>query len=414
MTSMFNGVPAGDNAELIELGDVSAAELHAAAASVRAEANVLACVVGHSSLYVIRGERRASPASLVRDPQELQVPVVFDGPDLPELLARVSRDEFFARVPTLRLTARYLGFRGGFAYLEGWPEEWAMPRRPTSRPVPRGTFAIAGNVAGFYPIDSPGGWNLLGRTEMDLENAIVPGDVIRVWSAPAAAAAFKAVAAATALQSAELISSPLTTIITSSRPFDDIAAALAMSAVTEDVELLECAMVGPHLRFHRDAVIAWCTPDLQLRVERVHSNDERIFGRIEGGLRGYLAIGAESQQPMSARRGERHVIQAMRGPHDIGLEEIECEVTPQLNRVGIRLRPLRELRVNIPADLRSIGMQCGSVQLHPDGSLVAMGPDHPVTGGYLQPMTVLTSERWKLAQLMPGERVTFKAQPPYW
>jgi allophanate hydrolase subunit 2 len=85
-------------------------------------------------------------------------------------------------------------------------------------------------------------------------------------------------------------------------------------------------------------------------------------------------------------------------------------VTPQLNRVGIRLRPLRELRVDIPADLRSIGMQCGTVQLHPDGSLVAMGPDHPVTGGYLQPMTVITSERWKLAQLMPGERVIFKAQ----
>jgi len=47
------------------------------------------------------------------------------------------------------------------------------------------------------------------------------------------------------------------------------------------------------------------------------------------------------------------------------------------------------------------------------GSLVAMGPDHPVTGGYLQPMTVIASERWKLAQLVPGERVVLKAQPPY-
>ena len=95
----------------------------------------------------------------------------------------------------------------------------------------------------------------------------------------------------------------------------------------------------------------------------------------------------------------------------MGLREIVCEVTPQLNRVGIRLRPLRELHVDIPADLRSVGMQCGTVQLHPDGSLVAMGPDHPVTGGYLQPMTVITSERWKLAQLMPGERVTFRYEP---
>jgi len=50
-------------------------------------------------------------------------------------------------------------------------------------------------------------------------------------------------------------------------------------------------------------------------------------------------------------------------------------------------------------------MQFGSVQQHADGSLVIMGPDHPVTGGYLQPVTVLTSELWKLAQLAPGERV---------
>ena len=109
-------------------------------------------------------------------------------------------------------------------------------------------------------------------------------------------------------------------------------------------------------------------------------------------------------------REERHIIQSWRGPHDIGLERVECEVTPQLDRIGIRLRPSIEIKA--PADLRSIGMQTGTVQLHPDGSLVAMGPEHPVTGGYLQPMTVLTAERWKLAQLSPGERVTFVAQEP--
>ena len=69
-------------------------------------------------------------------------------------------------------------------------------------------------------------------------------------------------------------------------------------------------------------------------------------------------------------------------------------------------------RHTVPADLPSIGMQFGSLQLHPDGSIVAMGPEHPVTGGYLQPMTVLWSERWKLAQLAPGERVRFVAQSP--
>ncbi|MFL6245389.1 MAG: carboxyltransferase domain-containing protein [Thermoanaerobaculia bacterium] len=419
-------VPAGDNAELIELGDVTAQELHAAAARVRAEEGVLACIVGHSSLYVIRGERGTHAPIATREPREVHVRVEFDGPDLPE---HISMD----RLAGLRLTVRYLGFRGGFAYLDGWPEEWAMPRRPTSRPVARGTFAVAGNVAGFYPIDTPGGWNLLGHTDMDLENALIPGDVVVIEPtsmSPLPAVRGEGEGEGRILRNSRPSPYPLpaqrgegtfcvsVTAPDWSRverglppggPFDDVAAAVAMSAVRGDVELLECAMVGPHLRFPRERVIAWCTPDLELRVERVR---EGAFGRIEGGLRAYLAIGDAAQEPIKAqRRGDRHVIRVLPGPHDVGLHEIECEVTPQLNRVGIRLRPLRELRVDIPADLRSIGMQCGTVQLHPDGSLVAMGPDHPVTGGYLQPMTVITSERWKLAQLVPGERVTFRYEP---
>jgi hypothetical protein len=129
-------------------------------------------------------------------------------------------------------------------------------------------------------------------------------------------------------------------------------------------------------------------------------------------LRAYLAIGDGGGEAREGAPRDRSVIRAIAGPQDVGLRDLECEVTLQLNRVGIRLRPLHGLRVDIPADLRSIGMQCGTVQLHPEGSLVAMGPDHPVTGGYLQPMTVIASERWKLAQLMPGERVTLVAEHP--
>ena len=63
-----------------------------------------------------------------------------------------------------------------------------MPRRPTSRQrVPRGSFAIAARVAGFYPIDSPGGWNLLGRTNAALwdarcrpPNLIAAGDRVTI------------------------------------------------------------------------------------------------------------------------------------------------------------------------------------------------------------------------------------------
>ena len=424
--------PAGDNAQLIELGDVTAEELHRAAQSMREQPGVLAVIPGHSSLYVIRGDARIARASETREPRELRLRVAFDGPDLPELLARVSREEFLERVGTLRLTARYLGFRGGFAYLDGWPAEWAMPRRPTSRPVARGSFGIAGAVAGFYPIDSPGGWNILGRTDADLEHALVPGDVIVIE--PGDSVERRALgplndsiarqAKSLPLHSAELIASPLVTIVSDpdwsnverglapGGPFDDTAAALARGAVRGNVELLECAMTGPRLRFSRDAVTAWCGPDLNVCVQRIRAGEELAIGRIVGGLRGYLAIGDQEGVVARIERGDRHVIRALRGPHDTGLHEVECEVTPHLNRVGIRLRPVAPLEVDIPADLRSIGMQCGTVQLHPDGSLVAMGPDHPVTGGYLQPMTVLAAERWKLAQLVPGERVTLVASTP--
>ena len=118
--------------------------------------------------------------------------VDFSGDDFDEFLAhaQVTRDDFLKRIPSLRLTARYLGFRAGFAYLEGWPEEWRMPRRSTSRNlVPRGSFAIAGVMAGFYPVDSPGGWNILGRTNATLwdpnaepPNRFMPGDVIELRS----------------------------------------------------------------------------------------------------------------------------------------------------------------------------------------------------------------------------------------
>ncbi|HUP61769.1 MAG TPA: carboxyltransferase domain-containing protein [Thermoanaerobaculia bacterium] len=438
--------PAGDRACLVQLGEVDASQLHGYAAASRAMPGVLAVIPGHSSLYVIYdapgdcGGRDAalesgSSAAAVHRVHRLNV--AFDGADLDEFLAhtRQSRESFLKRVDGMVLTARYLGFRGGFAYLDGWPEEWAMPRRATSRPVPRGSFAIAGSVAGFYPIDSPGGWNLLGTTDADLEHAIAPGDEIAINVAagfspperrhpvgrsadfqPAPSGARRTGRLEVGVPYAEILSAPLATLvhapdysriergISPGGPFDDVAAALANRAVGNavDAPLLECAIAGPRLRFRRDGFVAWCG-----HVRRVRAGAEVAFGKVEGGLRGYLAFGEREGVVATLDRGDRLVIHAMRGPHETRITGMECEVTPQLDRVGIRLRPLREIDTRVPADLRSIGMQCGTVQLHPDGSLVAMGPDHPVTGGYLQPMTVLWEERWKLAQLSPGERVRF-------
>jgi hypothetical protein len=344
------------------------------------------------------------------------IEVAFDGEDLAEFLAThaLTHERFLERLEHLTLTARYIGFRAGFAYLDGWPEEWAMPRRATSRPVRRGAFAIAGSVAAFYPIDSPGGWNILGHTGEDLVDAIQPGERLRIVPVTQVVTSpLKSVAASRSQDVRfELVQSPLA--LSTDRPFDEGLAALACEAVRGNVALLECPMAGPRVRFHQDAVAAWC--DTGVRVERVRAGEERTYGRVESGFRGYLAIGdAEGERVEIPPRPDRTVLRAIAGPHRVTLpSRIECEVTPQLNRIGIRLRPLQDLAVAIPADLRSIGMQCGTIQLHPDGSLVAMGPDHPVTGGYLQPMTVITEERWKLAQLRPGERVTLLCERAAW
>jgi inhibitor of KinA len=62
-----------------------------------------------------------------------------------------------------------IGFAPGFPYLGGMPERIAMPRRASPRThVPAGSVAIGGMQTGVYPIDSPGGWQLIGQTPLRL------------------------------------------------------------------------------------------------------------------------------------------------------------------------------------------------------------------------------------------------------
>ena len=62
-----------------------------------------------------------------------------------------------------------LGFTGGFAFLGGLPSKLATPRRDVPRKeIPAGSVAIGGKQTGIYPIKSPGGWNVIGRTPLKL------------------------------------------------------------------------------------------------------------------------------------------------------------------------------------------------------------------------------------------------------
>jgi allophanate hydrolase subunit 1/allophanate hydrolase subunit 2 len=427
--------PAGDRAVLITIPEATPAELRAAAEGARTHEGVEAVVVGYESLLVIGTEVVRSSFLVLSPPSKNQerttknlhrISLSFRDEYAPDLT--IPRDELFANLP--RLTVRFLGFRPGFAYLDGWPEKWRMPRRPTSRnKVPPGSFAVAGAFAGFYAIESPGGWNLLGRTaaplwdpRRDPPNLLAPGDEIEIVPTMDVVEPPPIVEPPVELpwnvevlspgQFTKIVGPPdvrrLEHGLPTGGPFDPELAAATNRAVGngERAPLFECVMVGPRLRFRAPAAVAWNGKSWGVRA-----GEELDIGRFREPFRGYLAIGTEQRTTNNEeRRTDRLTIRVLRGPHDSSFTDSEWEVTPQLDRVGIRLRPLQAIPQAIPADLPSCGVQFGSVQWHPDGSLVLMGPDHPITGGYLQPVTVISTERWKLAQLAPGERVTLRTE----
>lgn len=82
---------------------------------------------------------------------------------------QTTPDEIIRRHTATTYTVFMMGFQPGFPYLGGLPENLHTPRRDVPRTrVPAGSVGIGGSQTGVYPFTSPGGWQLLGRTEMPL------------------------------------------------------------------------------------------------------------------------------------------------------------------------------------------------------------------------------------------------------
>ncbi|MCD8348559.1 MAG: 5-oxoprolinase subunit PxpB [Lachnospiraceae bacterium] len=95
------------------------------------------------------------------------------GPDLPDLerYTGIDRDEIIAIHSGTEYRVYMLGFLPGFVYLGGLDERIAMPRLSTPRvKIPKGAVGIGGNQTGVYPLESPGGWRLIGSTPLDFYN----------------------------------------------------------------------------------------------------------------------------------------------------------------------------------------------------------------------------------------------------
>ncbi len=113
-------------------------------------------------------ESQAIPAATLR------LPVRYDGEDLAEVaeLTGLSVAEIVAAHTAGEWTAAFCGFAPGFAYLMGGDPRLEVPRRTTPRTrVPAGSVALGGRYCGVYPRSSPGGWQVIGRTETVLWDA---------------------------------------------------------------------------------------------------------------------------------------------------------------------------------------------------------------------------------------------------
>jgi KipI family sensor histidine kinase inhibitor len=99
---------------------------------------------------------------------DVEIEVIYDGADLEEVarLSGLTPDEVVAAHTAAPMRVGFGGFAPGFAYLVGGDERLNVPRRADPRTrVPAGSVAIAGEFSSVYPRESPGGWQLIGRTD---------------------------------------------------------------------------------------------------------------------------------------------------------------------------------------------------------------------------------------------------------
>lgn len=123
------------------------------------------------------------------DAPVIEVPVVYDGEDLAAVAAAsgLTVAEVVERHQRATYRCAFCGFAPGFGYLAGLDPALHLPRRETPRPrIPAGAVAIASHYTAVYPSASPGGWHLIGRTDVPLWSAdrdppalITPGAQVR-------------------------------------------------------------------------------------------------------------------------------------------------------------------------------------------------------------------------------------------
>ena len=443
----------------------------------------------------------------------VEIPVHYDGEDLADVaqMLGITPAELVRRHTGSEYTAAFTGFAPGFAYLSGGDASLNVPRRSTPRTrVPKGSVALAGLFSAVYPQDSPGGWQLLGRTPLemwdlarDVPALLQPGFRVRfvdIATVSVAVGAYESSAGGqkrhqTVADGPALLvrATGLQTLfqdlgrhgqagqgVSASGAVDQAACRTAnrLAGNAPGAACLETVSGGLQLQSQGETVVAITGADAPLTlttaqgkrwpVPRYQSvaladGDVLAIGQPVAGTRCYVAarggfvvppvLGSRSTDtlarvgPPALAAGDVLALGAQGGvvgvaelppddlPNtqgDVVLDVVlgprtdwftpeavalfarqRWQVTPQSNRVGLRLDGETPLTRAVPGELPSEGTPTGAIQVPPSGQPVLFLADHPLTGGYPVIGSVALHHLDRAGQIPVGAWVRFNPIQPF-
>jgi KipI family sensor histidine kinase inhibitor len=392
--------PLGDSAAVIVFGDTVDATMAARVRSVAAEierqppAGVVDVVPAFATVAVFFDPTKAAGFEELRvalegavaraeaaipnaDVSMFTIPVCYGGefgPDIESVAANAGGST--ADVIALHSGAEYLvhaiGFAPGFPYLGGLPAQLATPRRATPRSrVPAGSVGIGGAQTGIYPLETPGGWNLIGRTPLTLFDAAQPQPALlqagdRVKFAPISPEEFQRVARGVrdTTRTAPKQENPLenapavevvragmfTTVQDLGRrgyrargvPLSGAADTFALRVANllvgnaEDAAALEFTLVAPELKFQHDTIIALGGAEFgevpRWRPIEIAAGTTLKLGPAKAGCRGYLAIAGGIDVPVALGSRSTYVRAIIGGIEGRALRKGDVLPIPEVRR----------------------------------------------------------------------------------
>ena len=195
--------PFGESALLVDAESTDQAQAIAASLRNDRPEGIIEAVPGLTSVLVELDPAGAEPVEVVpvlverlaalpgtaHEGRPHTINVVYDGPDLDEVaaMAGITPADVVAAHAGTELRVLFCGFAPGFAYLGDLPPALHVDRLATPRThTPAGSVAIAGRMSGIYPADLPGGWRVIGHTDVTLFDPrrdppvlLLPGDRVR-------------------------------------------------------------------------------------------------------------------------------------------------------------------------------------------------------------------------------------------